>query len=575
MKLFNKIALVALASVALASCQDSYVDPVYYESADVDFTYNVEGESYTLDFYVVSTIKFNNTSAKSGSFRWDFGDGTTSTEVSPEHKYATAGNYKVTLTLDGVGSRTYPLMINDITPVLSVAEQSTDIVEFNNTTLTFAIELPNPENLPVKYEWTFPEGTTYADGSPAITFVGYARNGQVEYPQPVKFSNIGSQKVSIVTTFDAQEGGENRRLADSYLNVQVGCSEPAATLYYAQRGGNIKAIKLLDNVPAGTKVMPYDLGVPTGSTVFNLLCNSVTNADGVAEDWIYILDAGKQYYYVNDENGVLGDGTMTAMRADGTGVNTVVTNVGGPAFNDPFRGCIVGSTIYYSDRNTGFTAIDCTTRGAVEGRGDSNRRASYVMTNENTPFKDQGISWGAITNGIYKDSQGWYWIGKNYNGLGIFRFRDSDVYANETEAKKHPLPSAILLSGVVTSTFAVDEVNNRFFVYQSQPTQAFLAYNAIPGYKDELAVSQANANIVLECAPENNQGAEGLFVTQLAVDYESGKVYFCYRPLEGDASGIHAGIAVFDPATNKITNYGETTDLATGCVINHNKTKLF
>ena len=38
MKIFNKIALVALASVALASCQDSYVDPVYYERADVDFT---------------------------------------------------------------------------------------------------------------------------------------------------------------------------------------------------------------------------------------------------------------------------------------------------------------------------------------------------------------------------------------------------------------------------------------------------------------------------------------------------------------------------------------------------------
>ena len=31
---------------------------------------------------------------------------------------------------------------------------------------------------------------------------------------------------------------------------------------------------------------------------------------------------------------------MTAMRADGTGVNLVITNVGGPAFNDPFRGFI-------------------------------------------------------------------------------------------------------------------------------------------------------------------------------------------------------------------------------------------
>lgn len=118
MKLINKFAIFALGAAAMASCSHDYDTSNYYSPADVDFTYEVDGEEYTLDFYVVSTIKFNNISAKTGSYKWDFGDGTTSTEQSPLHKYEVAGQYRVTLTIDGVGTRTYPLMINDITPTL-------------------------------------------------------------------------------------------------------------------------------------------------------------------------------------------------------------------------------------------------------------------------------------------------------------------------------------------------------------------------------------------------------------------------------------------------------------------------
>lgn len=45
-----------------------------------------------------STIVFNNTSEKAESYLWDFGDGKTSTEESPEHKYFLSGKYIVKLT---------------------------------------------------------------------------------------------------------------------------------------------------------------------------------------------------------------------------------------------------------------------------------------------------------------------------------------------------------------------------------------------------------------------------------------------------------------------------------------------
>lgn len=42
-------------------------------------------------------IKFNNTSEKAESYIWDFGDGTTSEETDPTHRYYASGNFLVTL----------------------------------------------------------------------------------------------------------------------------------------------------------------------------------------------------------------------------------------------------------------------------------------------------------------------------------------------------------------------------------------------------------------------------------------------------------------------------------------------
>ena len=386
MKILKYIAGTFALGLLAPACVDKDPDEQFFPNPDVAFTYEIEGDQYTYDYYVVSTIKFNNTSSASGNFVWDFGDGTTSTEVSPTHKYEKAGLYKVTLTHESKGSTTSPLLIYDIVPVLSVASTSTEIVEYNNTYVTFNLELPNPENLPVRYEWTFPEGTTYEDGTEVTSFTGYSdENGNISYPEKVKFRNIGSQRIDIRTYFDTT--GENRRLEDSYLNVQVGTSEPAPTLYYAQRGGNIKAVKLLENIPEGSKVLPYDLGVPAGSTVFNLCYADITteqvDEEGkpVVEGWIYILDAGKQYYYINDEDGVLGDGKITALRTDGTNVNTVITNVGGAAFLDPFVGTVYNGKLYYTDRNTGCSSIELTKRGEQQGKKSSTERDSYAWQN--------------------------------------------------------------------------------------------------------------------------------------------------------------------------------------------------
>ena len=264
MKLLRNIGLIATLVVLFTSCFEKDPEYVDFPSKDVDFIYAVAGDEYILDYYVVSEIQFTNTSAKTGNVTWDFGDGTTSNEANPIHKYAKAGTYQVKLTIEGVGSCSYPIMIYDIAPVLSVKSQSADVVTINDVTVDFNIFLPNPENLKVKYVWTFPEGTTNEAGDEMTEFVGYAdENGNVEYPGKLKFRNIGSQRITLQTWFDTE--GENRQLEDSYVNVQVGANHECKTLYYAALDGNIKALEhnaSLDNGEAGILAMafpsPYD-----------------------------------------------------------------------------------------------------------------------------------------------------------------------------------------------------------------------------------------------------------------------------------------------------------------------------
>lgn len=579
MKFINKLAIFGLGLFALTACVDKEADYQVFPDPDVDFSYAVEGDEYTLDYYVVSHIQFTNKSAKSGNYTWDFGDGTTSNEVSPVHKYTKAGQYKVKLTLDGVGYKELDILIIDITPTLTVAEQSSDIIIINDTKVSFNLALPNPENLRCRYEWTFPEGTKDANGNPLATFTGYAESdGTIQYPGEVSFSHLGSQKIEIKTFFDID--GENRRLEDAYLNVQVGSPIEAPTLYYAEKDGNIKALKLIDSnlLPKGTKILPYDMGVKSGNNPFNI-CYGETEAldeegNVVKEGWVYILDAGKQYYYVNDENGTLGDGQITAMRVDGTGVNTVITNVGGYAFNDPFQGFVADGKLYYSDRNTGVSEIALTERGQKQGANSAGNRDSYVFKNDLIPYYKRGIAFGAIHAGMYRDSKGmWYWA-KNYSGNGIYRFKREHIFATAAEATACESPYPILVPGISLRSFCIDEKRNLIYIWRIASEEGLHVFN-LPAANEGMTMGSAIVKISMSADPINTTASEGVYTSQLALDQETGRVYFGFRPLATDDSKLGQGIVYYDPATKKCARYGETSDPALGVCINPNPTKLF
>ncbi len=565
-KLIRNISLVATLVMMLVSCVEK--DPEYttFPSKDVDFTYAVAGDQYLLDYYVVSDIQFTNTSAKQGPITWDFGDGQTSNEANPIHKYAKAGVYKVKLTIDGVGSREYPLMVYDIAPVLSIKEQSADVITIKDVSVDFDIFLPNPQNLKVKYEWSFPEGTLNEEGQVMTSFTGFAdAQGNVEYPGKLRFSNIGSQRITLKTWFDVD--GENRQLSDSYVNVQVGADKEYSTVYFATIGGNVKAMKIIpeEDLPEGTKNLPFDMGVRSGVTPFNLVFADVKDAGGDVTSWIYILDCGKQYTYINDEAGVQGDGKINVMSPDGTATNLFVSNVGQGAFFDPYFGMVDGEYLLYTDRNAGIRKAMLTTRGEKE-------KNDYFVENDGLAYYNKSMSYGAISCSLYKDKAGVYYWGKCFNGEGIYRFRTSDI---GKDYKTNPEPNKVILPSTTIKGFTIDEKRGKLYVWRTLQNAGFYAYD-LPADQTPLGRDAYNHKFLLDADPLNATATEGAFVTQMAVDTETGNVWFGFNRDPKDPKPVlTTGLKYFDYETSKIVDVPVVTDKILGITINSHKAKLF
>ena len=177
------------------------------------------------------------------------------------------------------------------------------ICEVLTTAVGISIELPNPEKLSEEYLWVFPQGTTDESGKPISS-------STLRNPGKLKFSNVGSQSVRLQVKLDG------RPLEEGKINVQVAYNQDVPTLYYAIKGGNIMALKLAANAPASMKIYPFDMGVSSGKHPLNIVFKDPS---------LYILDCGQQFTYVDDADGVMGDGRITLMAKDASKVETMLT----------------------------------------------------------------------------------------------------------------------------------------------------------------------------------------------------------------------------------------------------------
>ena len=560
MKNLFKLLLLCLFTINFTACKDHIPEVEELPEDKINFTYQVSDDVYQLDYYVGATIKFYPTRPVSTDCVWNFGDGSEAVVGDTVyHKFTTAGRYVVTLNANEA-TKTNEIYISDIKPIVTLIQYDS-LCEVMTSYISFEVELPNPDNLEAEYQWTFPEGTTNEAGEAVASFVGLP-----EDLGKVKFAKVGSQTVSLQVVL----GGRNLEVVKK--NVQVALDTLAPTLYYATVGGNIMAVKIPATPTEGVVIEPYDMGVSAGQHMFNILCH---------ENKLYCLDAGKQYYYVNDVDGVMGDGQITIMAADASTIETMISNVGGPAFQDPFFGFIDNGNLYYSDRNTGLITVPLSTRNATY----SAAAFPYWLQNNTLGYYGKGLSYGAISSNLIKIDDTYYW-GKIYNGIGIWRFKAGDILAAADDKAPAPASGAVLSNLGGTSypkSFIYNPTTQDFFFTLCGTGEGFYKCTIaeLEGIKDTktlpAAKTFADGNGCTQRTPDaTNKDFEGtssepVGITQLAIDEVTGRVYFALR---SGSSTVKSGIVYYDPETDKLHYLVEDVD-AYGVTINTNPSKLF
>ncbi len=561
MKYIAKICGVCIIALSLFACKEHVPSVEQLPTESIDFTYKVINDTvYNLDYYVGATIQFYPTvklGAEDGDITWNFGDGTaTAVGDTVTHVFEAAGTYFVKATTTKGDSKSNVLYISDIRPIVTLIQEDS-ICVVDSSYISFHIELPNPSNLPAIYQWTFPEGTTNEAGKPVATFTGtYEQLGKV------KFAKVGSQTVTIQVLLN------ERPLEAVKKNVQVALNVEAPTLYYAVKGGNIMAIKIPETPVEGVTIEPYDMGVSAGQHALNILFH---------EGLLYILDAGKQFNYVNDENGVMGDGQITIMSKDASGIEAMISNVGGPAFQDPFFGFIENGNLYYSDRNTGMITVPLNTRNETYSAA---KFPYFVQNNYLGYYGAGGLAYGAITGCFGKVKDTYYWS-KTYNGNGLYRFKFEDILsAPVTDKDPIPASGAVLTNAFSPKAFIYDENNDDFFFTLYGTGEGFYKCKVedLPSMKDSKTLKELitfedgnGCPQITTAGMDEGSSGEFLGITQLALDKETGNVYFGLR--SGD-SKVKSGLVMYNRATNKLQYLIEDIQVY-GVSINQVPSQLF
>lgn len=179
----NKLLLFTAACGLLQACSK---DPVFVSEV-------ADGPAPTASFTNTSgslDISFTNTSENGDTYYWQFGDGTSSTEASPVHNYATAGRYTVNLKTNSAAG--YSADTSMLIVVASKAEarfaaalSSGVYIEFSNTSVSLD-----------SCTWNFGDGSAATNEiAPAHAFPAPGR-----YPVTLTVYGIGGDTAIITET---------------------------------------------------------------------------------------------------------------------------------------------------------------------------------------------------------------------------------------------------------------------------------------------------------------------------------------------------------------------------------------
>jgi len=125
--------------------------------------------SFTYSGQTVSpaTISFQNTSQNANKFRWEFGEGTTSSLTNPTKTYSSAGTFSVKLTAsDSISGKS-----SQASQQISILPGPVAAFSYTGQTVTGAtITFQNSSLNANSYSWDFGDGTTSTAANPTKTY---------------------------------------------------------------------------------------------------------------------------------------------------------------------------------------------------------------------------------------------------------------------------------------------------------------------------------------------------------------------------------------------------------------------
>ncbi|MPR36048.1 PKD domain-containing protein [Salmonirosea aquatica] len=130
------------------------------------------GSASATDCTAPCTVQFTDASTGRGlyawNYRWDFGDGTSSTEKNPSHTYTQTGTHQVTLSLSGkYGNATdssLTVTVKGKGPVAGFTFTG------GNCTAPCEVVFTNQSENATTYLWTFGDGTSSTQQNPVKTY---------------------------------------------------------------------------------------------------------------------------------------------------------------------------------------------------------------------------------------------------------------------------------------------------------------------------------------------------------------------------------------------------------------------
>jgi len=180
-------------------------------------------------------------------WKWTFGDGTSSTQQNPVHKYSTAGKYTVSLTVTNAKGSNTVTETDYIKMIANPVANFTSSVTLGKTPLTVTFT-DTSTGTPTKWKWDFGDGTSSTQQN--ITH---------------KYSKAGNYTVALTVSNAA---GSNTVTKTSYIQV---IEKPVAAFSASPTSGkaplNVAFTDISTGIPTKWR---WDFGDGTSSTKQNL-----------------------------------------------------------------------------------------------------------------------------------------------------------------------------------------------------------------------------------------------------------------------------------------------------------------